>query len=83
MLTVMLKRNSGSSRCSSAVTNPTSIHEAEGLISSPVQWVKVLALLRLWCRPAAVALIQLLGWELPHATSMALKKKKKKGIQFS
>ena len=32
---------------------------------------------RLWCRLEAVALIQPLVWELPHAVGMALKKKKK------
>ena len=32
-----------------------------------------LALLWLWCRPAAVALIQPLAWELPYAMSAALK----------
>ena len=32
-------------------------------------------LLWLWCRPAAVALIPL-AWELPYATSVALKSKK-------
>ena len=31
----------------------------------------------LWRRPAAVAPIQLLAWELPHAMRMALKTKKK------
>ena len=36
-------------------------------------------LLWLWCRPAAVALIQSLAWECPYATDAALKKKKKKG----
>ena len=30
----------------------------------------------LWCRPAAVALIELLAWEPPYATGVALKKKK-------
>ena len=43
-----------------------------------------LALLWLWCRPAATALIQPQAWESPHATGAALKrqkkKKKKKGI---
>ena len=34
-----------------------------------------LALLWLWCRPAAAALIQLLAWELPYAAGMALKSK--------
>ena len=32
------------------------------------------ALLGLWCRLAAVALIGLLAWELPYATGVALKK---------
>ena len=31
-----------------------------------------------WCRPAAVALIRPLAWELTYATSVALKSKKKK-----
>ena len=30
----------------------------------------------LWCRPAAVALIQPLAWELPYAMGVALKSKK-------
>ena len=32
-----------------------------------------LALLWLWCRPEAIALIQPLGWEIPYTTHMALK----------
>ena len=44
------------------------------------------ALLWLWPRPTAVALIQHLSWELPYATSSALKKqikaKKKKKRNF-
>ena len=35
-------------------------------------------LLRLWCRPAAVAPIRPLARELPYAKSVALKSKKKK-----
>ena len=35
----------GSSHCGSAETNPTSIHEARGLIPGLAQWVKALALL--------------------------------------
>ena len=35
------------------------------------------ALLWLWYRPAAVALIRSLAWEPPYATSAALKKQKK------
>ena len=34
--------------------------------------------LRLWCRPAAVALIHSLAWELPHVMHVAVKSKKKK-----
>ena len=37
-------------------------------------------LLWLWLWPAAVALIQPLAWELLHAASEALKRKKKKRI---
>ena len=33
-------------------------------------------LLWLWCRPAAVALIQPLAWEPPHAVGAALKRQK-------
>ena len=36
------------------------------------------ALLWLWSRPTAAALIQPLAWELPYATDVALKRKKKK-----
>ena len=36
-----------------------------------------LALLWLWSRPAAVAPIRPLAWELPHAMGTALKQKKK------
>ena len=36
-----------------------------------------LMLLWLWCRLAAVAPIGPLAWEPPHATDVALKKKKK------
>ena len=35
-----------------------------------------LAPVLLWCRPAAVALIRPLAWELPYAVVVALKKKK-------
>ena len=31
----------------------------------------------LWCRPAATAPIRPLAWELPYATGMALKRRKK------
>ena len=35
-----------------------------------------LALLSLWCRLAAAALIQPLAWEPPYATDVALKKER-------
>ena len=67
-------------------------HEGVGSIPGLVQWVRNpalsfgvghrcssdLALLWLWCRPAAAALIRPLAWELPYATGMVLKRPKKK-----
>ena len=38
-------------------------------------------LLWLWCRLAAVALIQSLAWELPYAMGVALKSKKQTNKQ--
>ena len=40
-----------------------------------------LALLCLWCRPAAEALIKPLAWEPPHAMGAVLTRKKKKRIK--
>jgi len=86
-----------SSLCGSRLTNPTSIQEDVGLIPGLTQWVKDLVasicgignrcgsdpvLLWLCHRPAAIALIQPLAWELPYAVGATLKKskqKKKKG----
>ena len=39
-----------------------------------------LALLWLWCRPAAAALIQPLAWEIPCAMDVALKRKEKRNL---
>ena len=76
------------------VMNPNSIHEDMDLIPGLIQCVTIPgiavscgvchrlgsnpALLWLWHRPAAAALIQSLAWELPCATGVALFKKKKK-----
>ena len=61
-----------------AETNLTRNHEVTGSIPSLTQWVKDLALLWLWCRPAATALTGPLAWEPPYAMGVALKRQTNK-----
>ena len=84
-------KKSRSYHCISVITNPASTDEEVGAIPGLAQWIEGsgvpmncgvccrhgsdLALLRLWHRPAATALIRPLAWELPYAVGAALKKR--------
>ena len=73
--------------------NPTSIHEDAGSIPGLLSGLRIqycpqggvggrhgldLALLWLWCKPAAAAQIRPPAWELPYAAGAAIKHQKKK-----
>ena len=62
-------------------TNPTRNHEVEGSIPGLAQWVKTRlgSFLWLWRRPAAVAPIQPLTWELP--CTVRPQKKKQRSLE--
>ena len=59
------------------LTNPTRNHEVAGSIPGLAQWIRNLALLWLWSRPVATALMRPLAWEPPNATGVALENAKR------
>ena len=74
-------KHSRSSCCGSVVTNWTRIQEDASSMPGLAQWVKHLALLRLWRRPIAAAPFPPLAWELPYAVGAALKRQILKKIK--
>ena len=58
------------------LTNPTKNHEVACSIPGLTQWVNDPALLWLWHRPEATALIKPLAWEPPYTMGVALEKPK-------
>ena len=70
-------KTNSNSRHGAAETNPTRNHEVSGSIPGLDLWVKVPALLWLWCRPVATTPIRPLAWEPPCAEGVALKRQKK------
>ena len=70
-----------SSRHGTVEMSPTRNHEFADSIPGLDQWVKDLALLRLWHRLVATDPIRPLAWESPYVVGAVLKrpKKKKKG----
>ena len=88
---IMFEENPGVPVVEQWLTNPTRNHEVAVLSLALLSGLRIWccrelwcrsdpALLWLWCRPAAVALIRPLAWELPHASGVALKRPKKKKI---
>ena len=63
------------------LTNPARNHDVAGSIPGLAQYVKDLALLWLWSRPAATAAIRPLAWQPPHAAEAALEKAKRQKLK--